>query len=292
MSLFRKKRLFILLIGIIILVVLIGYSLRDRDQLTTAEQFVSDTVGWAQSIIYTPVNFFTDLFTNIDDIKKTYQENQLLKEKLSEYKTLIYEVQELKKENEELRDSIEVTDSIRDYNSIQATVISRSPERWIDQVTINKGEQAGVKKNMAVITAEGMVGKVQSTSKFTSTVQLLTGFDQNSRISASISREKGENIVGLIEEYDEESHSLMFKIIDESDKDLKEDELVVSSGLGGVFPAGLPIGKVKEVIPDQYGLTQTALIEPSADMYDINHVIVVDRALEGEDEIMDDEEDK
>jgi len=290
MSLFRKKRLFILLIGIIILVVLIGYSLRDRDRLTTAEQFVSDTVGWAQSIIYTPVNFFTDLFTNIGDIKKTYQENQLLKEKVSEYKTLIYEVQELTEENEELRESLKVTDSIRDYNSIQATVISRSPERWIDQVTINKGKQAGVKKNMAVITAEGMVGKIQSTSKFTSTVQLLTGFDQNSRISASISRKKGEDIVGLIEEYDEENHSLMFKIIDESDKDLKEDELVVSSGLGGVFPAGLPIGKVKEVIPDQYGLTQTALIEPSADMYDIDHVIVVDRTLEGADDMMDDEE--
>src|SRR5699024_1558361 len=236
MSLFRKKRLFILLIGIIILVVLIGYSLRDRDRLTTAEQFVSDTVGWAQSIIYTPVNFFTD----IGDIKKNYQENQLLKEKVSEYKTLIYEVQELTEENEELRESLKVTDSIRDYNSIQATVISRSPERWIDQVTINKGKQAGVKKNMAVITAEGMVGKIQSTSKFTSTVQLLTGFNQNSRISASISRKKCEDIVGLIEEYDEENHSLMFKIIDESDKDLKEDELVVSSGLGGVFPAGLP----------------------------------------------------
>lgn len=290
MSLFRKKRLFILLIGIIILVVLIGYSLRDRDRLTTAEQFVSDTVGWAQSIIYTPVNFFTDMFTNIGDIKKTYQENQLLKEKVSEYKTLIYEVQELKEENEELRESLDVTDSIRDYNSIQATVISRSPERWIDQVTINKGKQAGVKKNMAVITAEGMVGKIQSTSKFTSTVQLLTGFDQNSRISASISRKKGEDIVGLIEEYDEENHSLMFKIIDESDKDLKEDELVVSSGLGGVFPAGLPIGKVKEVIPDQYGLTQTALIEPSANMYDINHVIVVDRTLEGVDDMLDDDE--
>src|SRR5690625_2892284 len=176
MSLFRKKRLFILLIEIIILVVLIDYSLRDRDRLTTAEQFVSDKVGWAQSVIYTHVNFFTDMFTNIGDIKKTYQENQLLKEKVSEYKTLIYEVQELKEENEELRESLEVTDSIRDYNSIQATVISRSPERWIDQVTINKGEQAGVKKNMAVITAEGMVGKFISTSKFTTSVQMLTEY--------------------------------------------------------------------------------------------------------------------
>src|SRR5699024_11590864 len=89
-------------------------------------------------------------------------------------------------------------------------------------------------------------------------------------ISATISREDGKDIFGLIEEYDEESNSLLFKIIDESDKNLEEDELVVSSGLGGVFPSGLPIGTVKDIIPDQYGLTQTALIEPAADMYDID----------------------
>lgn len=284
MSLFRKKRLFILLISIIILVVLIGYSMRDRDNLSIAEQFVNDTVGWVQSIIYTPVNFITDVFTNIDDIKNTYQENKILKEKLSEYKTLIYEVQELKEENEELRDAIELTESIRDYNPIQATVISRSPERWMEHVTLNRGSQAGIKKDMAVITADGMIGKVQSTSPFTSTVQLLTGFDQYNRISATISREDGKNIFGLIEAYDEESHSLLFKIIEESDTDLEEGELVVSSGHGGVFPAGLLIGTVKDVIPDQYGLTQTALIEPAADMYDIDHVIVVDRSLPGEDD--------
>src|SRR5699024_8035446 len=103
MSLFRKKRLFMMLIWIIIIVVLIGYTLRDRDKLTIPEQFINDTVGWVQSIIYTPVNFFTDIFTSIDDIKNTYKENKILKEKLSEYKTLIYEVQELTEENEELR---------------------------------------------------------------------------------------------------------------------------------------------------------------------------------------------
>jgi|SRR5690625_3403046 len=292
MSLFRKKRLFILLIGIIILVVLIGYSLRDRDKLTIPEQFINDTVGWVQSIIYTPVNFFTDIFTSIDDIKNTYQENKILKEKLSEYKTLIYEVQELTEENEELRNSMDLTDSIRDYNPIQATVISRSPERWMELVTLNKGSQAGIKKDMAVITADGMIGKIQSTSPYTSTVQLLTGFDQFNRISATIPREDGKDIFGLIEEYDEESNSLLFKIIDESDKKLAEDELVVSSGLGGVFPSGLPIGTVKDIIPDQYGLTQTALIEPAADMYDINHVIVVDRSLPGEEDVADDEGDE
>ncbi|WP_099158655.1 rod shape-determining protein MreC [Virgibacillus ndiopensis] len=279
MPFFRKKRLFIILIGFIILVALIGFSLGDRKNLSTPEQFIKDTVGWAQSVIHTPVKFVANIFTNIDDLKNTYDENQLLKEKLSQYKGLIYEVQEIKEENEQLRKTLDKTESIRDFNPIQATVMSRTPERWVEQITINKGEQDGLKTNMAVITADGMIGKVQTTSEFTSTVQLLTGFDQFNRISATISRKKGKDIFGMIEEFDEETNSLLFKIIEESDKDLKKGELVVSSGMGGVFPAGLLIGTVKEVIPDKYGLTRTALVKPAADMYEINNVIVVDRTL-------------
>ncbi|MBP1947674.1 rod shape-determining protein MreC [Virgibacillus litoralis] len=291
MPIFRKKRLFILLIGIIILVAMIGFSLRDRDNLSTPEQFLKDTVGWAQNIIHTPVNYVTTIFTNIDDIKNTYNENQLLREKLAQYKSLVYEVQEIKEDNDELRETLKKTKSIQDYNPIQATVMSRSPEQWIEQVTINKGIQDGVKENMAVITAEGMVGKIQTVSQFTSTVKLLSGFDQFNRISATISQEESNDIFGLIEEYDDESNNLLFKIIEESNKDIEKGELVVSSGMGGVFPAGLPIGTVKEVKPDQYGLTRTALIEPAADMYEINNVIVVDRALAEDKTSKDTEED-
>jgi len=279
MSFFHKRRFFILLIGIIILIALIGYSLSDRENLTTPEQFIQDTVGWAQNVFHTPVKFFTDIFGNIDDLKNTYKENQLLKEKIAQNKSLVYEVQELKEDNETLRKTLDKTESITDFNPIQATVISRSPERWVEQIRINKGSQQGIEPNMAVITADGMIGKIQTVSKLTSTVQLLTGFDEFNRISATISREKGKDIFGLIEEFDEKSQLLSFKIIEESDKDLEEGELVVSSGMGGVFPAGLLIGKVKEVVPDQYGLTRTALVEPAANLYEINHVIVVDRQL-------------
>ncbi|MEC2159960.1 rod shape-determining protein MreC [Virgibacillus halodenitrificans] len=294
MAFFRNKKLFIILIGVIVLVALIGFSLKERSNLTTAEQFVNDTVGWAQHIIYAPVEFVSDIFTNIDDFRDTYKENQILKEKLSQYKGLIYEVQEIKEENKELRNLLDLkeSESLRDYEPIQATVMSRSPERWIEQVTINKGKQDGVKANMAVITADGMVGKVQTPSQFTSTVKLLTGFDQFNRISATISREKGEgkNIVGMIEGFDEESNSLLFRIIEKSDKDVKEGELVFSSGMGGVFPAGLPIGTVKETAPDKYGLTKTALIEPAADMYEINQVMVVDRSIATDENTEDKEE--
>ncbi|MGJ9457101.1 rod shape-determining protein MreC [Oceanobacillus sp. CF4.6] len=292
MQFFRNKRLFILLIGFIVLVALIGYSFKDRENLTTVEKFINDAVGWSQNVIHTPVTFVTDIVTNIKDFKNTYDENQLLKEQLSQYKSLIYEVQDMEEENEELRDLLGISESVRDYDPIQATVISRSPERWVEQVTINKGEQDGVQSNMVVITAEGMVGKIQSTSEFTSTVQLLTGFDQYNRISATISRDDEKDIFGMIEGFDEETNSLLFRIIEESEKDLEEGELVFSSELGGEFPAGLPIGTVKEVVSDQYGLTRIAMIDPAADMYDLRNVIVVDRALAQPIESNDEEEDE
>lgn len=292
MSFFRNKRLFILLIGIIILVSLIGYSLNGRDQITTGEKFIKDTVGWVQNIVSAPIKYTTSIFKNIGELKDTYDENQLLKEKISEYKTLIYDNQELEDDNKELRDILEKTETIRDYTPIQATVTSRSSERWVEQITIDKGTKDGVEQNMAVITADGMLGKIQMASGYTSTVQLLTGFDQFNRISAKVSTDKDKDVFGLIEAYDKESQSLKFKIIEESKKDVEEGDLVVSSGMGGTFPAGLLIGTVKEVGPDQYGLTQTALVEPAADMYSIDHVIVVNRDLSESDKPSDDQEEK
>src|SRR5699024_896680 len=130
----------------------------------------------------------TNIFTNIDDLKNTYDENQVLRKKLAEYKSLLYDNQELKEENEELRDTLDKTESIRDFTPIQASVMSRSPERWSEQLSINKGILAGVEYKLALITADGMRGIIHTTSKLTSTVRLLTGFVQFNRISPTIGR--------------------------------------------------------------------------------------------------------
>lgn len=61
------------------------------------------------------------------------------------------------------------------------------------------------------------------------------------------------------------------------DAKVKKDQNVITSGLGGVFPESLPIGKVVDVVPDEFGLTQTAYVKPGADFYDIGHVMVVKR---------------
>src|SRR5699024_9231775 len=221
------------------------------------------------------------------DIKITYEENKVLKEKLAEYKTLVYEVNELDKENEELRKTLDIVDSPRDFEPILATVISRSPERWLEQITINRGSKHGIETNMAVMTVDGMIGKVTSVSSMHATVQLISGFDQLNRISATISRKNKDNIFGLVEGYDKEKEALIFRIIEQSGKKVKEDELVVSSSLGGLYPSGLPIGTITEIEPDPYGLSTKVYLEPSANIYDINQVIVIDRELDVHDESKD-----
>lgn len=275
-----------ILVGFILLVGLIGFSLRDRDERSTFEQFMQDSVGWLQSIVHGPVEYTTNIITSIDDIKRVYEENKTLKANLSRYGKLLSENQELKKDNAELKSILgkTETDSIQKFSPIQASVASRSPEQWFKIITINKGKQNGVKDNMAVITGEGMIGKVQSASQFTSTVLLLNGFDRSNRISVYVDiEESDENASGFIVGFDEESESLLLEL-NEYDVNLKNGELVVSSGLGGVFPKGLEIGTVKEVKPDKYGLTQVAYVEPSADLYQMNHVIVVNRSMVTPDE--------
>jgi rod shape-determining protein MreC len=274
---FLNKRLILLLVSIIILVALIGFSLKDRNELTWPEQFLKDTTGLVQFIFHKPAQLVAGFFENVNDIRNTYKENKLLKERLEEYVALEAQVQALKKENEELRALLDKKESLRDFIPIQATVIGRNPDRWQETVIVNKGEQHGVKKDMAVITPEGLVGKVQHASQFTSTVQLLSALDQKNRISAYV--QGNENVFGLIEGYDEKRRALLLKRIP-FDAKIKKKQKVLTSGLGGIFPKGLVIGEVMEVVPDQYGLTKMVYVKPSANFYDIDGVIIVKRKID------------
>ncbi|MGN1401318.1 MAG: rod shape-determining protein MreC [Bacillus sp. (in: firmicutes)] len=270
---FLNKKLILLLISIIILVALIGFSIREKENVSWPEQFVRDTTSFFQQIFHTPVQYVSDFVEDINDLRNTYEENEKLKSRLDEYVQLQTEVERLESENQELREVLEVEDDYSSYSPIQATVIGRNPDRWEEIIIINKGKLHGIEKDMAVITAQGLVGKVKHSTQFSSTVQLMSTTDPKNRISGVI-QQGGKKVYGLIEGFDSDEEMLLLKKID-FDVKVKEGSTVITSGLGQVFPQGLPIGKVEKVEVDQYGLTQTAYIKPFADFYDITQVMVV-----------------
>lgn len=276
---FSNKRLIVLLASIIILVAMIGFSMKDRQQSFWPEQFLKDTVGWFQSIFYEPAQYVAGFFENIEELKEVYEQNQVLKARLDEYAELYEEVKDLRTENQELQAVLGKADDpdLSDYKVHHASVIARAPDRWNEQITVDKGSQDGIKPDMAVITAEGLIGKIDSVNAFSSTVQLVSDLDRSNLISAVVQGGKDKKpIHGMIAGYDPKKKALLFKQID-IDSKLKKGETVVTSGLGQVFPADLIIGKVKNIVPDEYGLTLTAYVEPAADLYDFYHVIIVER---------------
>ncbi|MDF1506873.1 rod shape-determining protein MreC [Robertmurraya sp. DFI.2.37] len=289
---FLNKRLIFLLVSIIILVALIGFSLREREELTVPEQFLKDATGWIQNVFAKPQGYVTDFFENVKDLQNTYSENKELKSRLDKLAKLEADVQQLEKENKELREILGEKESLRDYDPIQATVIGRNPDRWHEIIIINKGEVNGIEQNMAVVSSNGyLIGKVKSTQQFTATIQLLSAMDPTNRISAEI---KGnDEYFGTIEGYDVDRELLKLKRIP-YDAKIEKEQKVVTSGLGGIFPQNLSIGEVVDVEPDEFGLNQTAYVKPGANFYNIRNVMVVKRVMDQPNlsEMVDDEEEE
>lgn len=271
---FSNKRLILLLVGVIFLVALISFSLRDRQNASLPEQIIKDTVGFGQSIVSKPAHYITGIFNNVDALLNTYDENKRLKSRLEEFAVLQGEVNDLKIENDKLRAIIDKKGDLKKFNPIQATVIARNPDQWEEKLILDQGTMDGIKVNMAVRTSEGLIGKIVQTTPYTSEVELLTTNNPNYRVSAVVSNKK--QVFGLIEGFDEKRNELILKRIDSS-LNVKKGDKVMTSGLGGIFPKGILIGEVTKVTTDDYGLTKLAYVKPAANFSMLDHVIIAKR---------------
>jgi len=273
---FFNKKLILLLTSLILLVALIGFSLKERKQLSWPEQIIHDTSGWLQVVFNRPAQYIMGFVENVEDVKNVYEENKVLKKHLQDYASLGAKYGDLQQRYTSLEKQLHInseTDVLASKSHI-ALVISRSFDGWNQQLTIDKGRQQGIKKNDAVVTADGFIGKIKNVSQFTSTVALITNQKSNNQISVKVINKAGTN--GLIESYDSNKNVLLLEKLRVNSK-LKKGDKVVTSGIGCVYPAGLYIGKVKSVATDRYGLSKVAEIKPAANFDNLDYVDVVGR---------------
>lgn len=273
---FTNRRLVILLSSVIIFVGLIGFSLKERASITVGESFIKDSIGYIQSMVSAPVYWLQGLYDSIQGLRNLYEENAYLKSQLENYVSDQILLEELKNENEQLNLILKAEKKMRDKKVFHATVIARNPDRWDKVLFINKGKSDGILEDMAVMTPDGLIGKVSQTSEYTAKVQLITGGGRTNRISAMIQGQK--LLYGIIEGDVTEEGKLLLERIPVDGK-VKEGMSVTTSGLGGIFPKGLNIGKVVSAYKDEHGLTQTVVVEPAADFYQIEEVMVIERQM-------------
>lgn len=276
----RNKRLFILMIGLILFIAVIGFTL-GRTRLTWPEKFVNDAVGTVQGALYRPAAAIADFFADLRRLSEVYEENRELRKTVAQYALDQAKYNFVEAENERLKEALNFTErqkQLYDYRYLIAQIVGSSSNPLDRTLKINLGERDGIKAQMAVTTTDGsLVGLVSRVSEFTSTVELITQLNAESaqgvQIAATVFGKEQESF-GIIDDYDTETGMLQMTKIDENDT-LAPGDKVITSGLGYVFPRGIMIGTVESRQVGDFGLTGKATVIPSAKFDHLREVFVV-----------------
>lgn len=278
---FSNKKLIILMVVLIMTFGLIAISINIRDKKDNPpffQQAGNDSVGIIGRIIYVPVNGLRNFNTNAIDLFNTYSENKRLKSKLAELAQNQVSLKTVKKENKSLKKQLKLYDTLTDYDRINASVLTRSPNDWQNSLIIDRGQVNGIKKNMPIMAGSGLVGRVSEVNKTNSKVELISSEnDLSNRFAAEILSDTSE-INGIISRYDASENTLIMSQVN-SVKDVKVGQKVITSGLGGITPRGLYIGKVTGIKKDESGLTNVVYLRPATDLSSFTVVTAIDRTM-------------
>lgn len=253
---------------------MIAYSIFSQSQMPKPILWVNDVTAVVGRFVSTPTNAMMRFTDSINDLMNTYEDNQRLKSQISSLEELEAQNEILQSENEELSALLDLQPSLVGKNVIASSVISRSPDTWLDSITIDVGTNSGIEENMSVMTESGLVGHVTEVSATSSKVQLLiTENNQMKNVAVSIQTDDGI-VSGILSDYDEKTQELILKQVP-NDAKVSEGNTVTTSGLGGVSPEGLIIGEVTSASADNFGLSQSVRVKPAADFKDIRSVLVI-----------------
>lgn len=178
----------------------------------------------------------------------------------------------LEKEIQELKELLSLNSTLTEYKIANATIISRNNTYWFNSITIDKGSNSGIKKDMAVITSSGLIGKISKTTKTTSEVKLLTSDDITYKTSVVI-RIKNRDHYAILNGYDQNTNLLKVSAIDKK-TEINAGDSVVTSGLGQM-PQGIFIGTVVSSEIDKYDLSKIVYVKPSQDFNNIHYVTIL-----------------
>ena len=276
---FSNRRLVITVVILVVCFGLMGGSIAMRNRRSTPpliQQFGNDIAGFADGIVAYPVNAVQGVADSVSGLLNAYTENRELKQKVSELAQVKVRDQTLAKENKQLKAELKLKNSLTDYSTVSAAVMSRTPSSWQQQLVINKGQTSGIKKFMPVLSGGGLIGRVAEVNKTNSKVELLSDTSESSnRFSIVINGTDGKSVNGIITGYNARTNELIMGQVTSTAK-IKKGAKVVTNGMGGITPKGLYVGKVTRIGKDDYGLAKKVYIKPATNFNEINIVTVAE----------------
>lgn len=265
-ELLRRYRFLLLAIALVLAtVILYSYNLRQKTATTFFERAVLTFSAPFLHGIDHAVDAVSDTWNNYLWLVNTRQRNILLENENQQLRAQLQQTEEISQQNKRLRKLLAFVDDL-DLPALPAQVIGEDASDWARTIIIDKGSAAGLTNGLPVVSAQGVVGRIIKIAPNSSRVLLIT--DASSAVAALIQRTRTRSVArgrgaDLSVEYALRN------------ADINVRDLLVTSGMGGVFPKGLPLGFVTDVKTDQFGLFQQVRATPTVDFSHLEEVMVI-----------------
>lgn len=262
---FNVRKLVIATIIVAILLTVIGLT-RNRPELSTLEKFVLDITAPIQRGWTEVSNTFAKGWQGIAEIRHLKAERDQLAKTVRDLRRENRQYKEDVLENARLKSLLDFQNQIP-YQTESARVIGRSVNNWFSLLIVDKGALDGIRKGMTVVGNNGLIGQITTVSNHTAQVLLI--LDQNSAASGLI-QESREN--GIVE--GSVTGNLVMQRLPRDAK-VKAGDHVLSSGLGGIFPKGIYIGRVAKVESGNYDISKKAIVIPAENFNALEEVLII-----------------
>lgn len=265
----KKTGIIGIIITIIILILVVILSNIDIKNMSYIENAFNSLVMPIQNGLTYLKNKVEGNNSFFDDISNLQKENEELKTKNSQLEQSLRELEILKAENETLKEYVNLKDKYQDYNTIPADVINRDISNYSSTIVINVGSDDGIKEEMTVIADSGLVGHVVSVTNNTAKVQTIV--DTASAVTATISTTEDTIVVqGTLED----KQALRATFIP-TDAVVLQGDSVETSGIGGIYPKGIHIGTIREVVNTNNITDRYAMVDTAVNFDKLNTVLVI-----------------
>lgn len=256
----------------IVLLLLISMRLTgfERPRLSSGEALLRNVFAPLQSGVMVVGQKTDNILTQVFEFTKFRDENQRLRKEIDDLTAQNNILLEYRQENARLRKLLDLEQAVEnDFSLVAARVTARDIESLHQTLTINKGSEDGIKKDMPVINENGLIGRIINVTSRTSEVLLIT--DREGAVGAMVQQTR---VPGVVEGLGSTMDQLEMIHIAQ-DAPVRLNQIVITSGYGGIFPKGLRIGYVKEVVPEGNGLMKRAVLQPFVDFGRLEEIMVI-----------------
>lgn len=274
----RKSKLNLILSGILAFLLVVTIFLQVIKPSATfqhVDNFFYTTTSYIRHFfIEKPVNSMKDFTLDFMNLRNVQRENDMYRQYLLQMNQMATQIEATARDNQALKDLLDLNTTLVEYDLLNSTVISRSHASFNQSIVIDVGAQDGIATHMAVLNAQGVIGVVETVNDNSSIVKLMTNEDSLNKYSVLIQIDSTTTINAVLEGYSSEDATFEVRLLDSS-VSIDEGMKVITSGLGEIIPTGLLIGTIERIEDRSTTLSVIAHVKPAADFTHLNYVSVV-----------------